>query len=126
MATTVAITTSVAVPILELVLVFLPDILKLFGFGNSNDKAFEQLRFETMPKLLSQLDSELPSIIDEQVELISNNVRHAFELKLEEARFAISSAAEDRAVSQELVDQKINGLISAQDSIRHAASKYIF
>ena len=123
-----AITTTIAAPIVELVIMFLPDILKFFGFGENHkkNKIIESLQFEVIPKILTEIDNELPATVDEQIGVISNIINDKFESKLEGARDALNSAAGDRAGSEAEINKKINSLVSAQASIRDAANRYVF
>ncbi len=125
-ASVAAITTSIASPIVELVLVFLPDIIKLFTGGDGKKKIIETLNNETLPKIYSQLDSELPSIIDEQITEISESVHKAFSLKLEEARKALEISADQRSDSIEENRAEIERIKQARNEISKAANEYLF
>lgn len=121
-----AITTNVASPIVELILVFLPDILKFFGSFNIKEKAINNLQYEVIPKILLELDKELPPIINEQLDVISNSISKAFEDKLQETRKAIIKAKEEKEILKEEVDSELDKLNLAKECIRKASNQYIF
>lgn len=125
-ASVAAITTNIASPIIELVLVFLPDILKFFGAFNVKEKAIQKFRMEVIPKILLTLDRDLPPIIDEQLENISESINQAFEQKIRETRQAIISANEERLNVKAEIDKELDKLLLAQESIRKAVNQYLF
>lgn len=89
-ASVLAIVTNFVSPILELAVVFLPDIFKIFSaFGNSEEKKLEQIRnkiqSEAIPQIMSKLEpeirKELDNIQNEMMIQIENNVKELLMLK---------------------------------------------
>ena len=91
-ASVLAIVTNFVSPILELAVVFLPDIFKIFSaFGNSEEKKLEQIRnkiqSEAIPQIMSKLEpeirKELDNIQNEMMIQIENNVKELLDVETE-------------------------------------------
>lgn len=125
-ASITAITTTIVAPVVELVILFLPDILKALDIGNNSSKLAKRIEQEIIPQVLNKLDMELPDIIDEQLEFVASNVNEAFNRKLSETQNSILNIKDDLQRSEEEKSQQIEGLNNAKAVIESAASSYIF
>ena len=107
--TALAVTTTVVAPWLELVLIFLPEIIKLLG-GISKNNQVEMIRnkiiYEIIPQIISKLEPEIQkSLIDIEKQMIEEI----------ETQFNELVSIEVGAL-EELKSQKNQGQISSEDS----------
>ena len=97
--TILGLTTSVLNPILEVVIVFLPELLSWFTERYSQKKQQEQIRTtvltEVIPKIKRELRAKLPEFFNEQVQTLIRDVASRFEGVIEEKRQIIENTQKD-------------------------------
>ena len=97
--TVLGLTTSVLNPILEVVIVFLPELLSWFTERYSQKKQQEQIRTtiltEVIPKIKRELRAKLPEFFDEQVQILVRDVALKFEGVIEEKKQIIENTQKD-------------------------------
>lgn len=75
-----AIATDIVAPVLELLIVFLPDVInivkKLIG-GNQDKKLVEEIQRNVIPKIVSKLEEELDNSLDTVEELMGDNIEES-------------------------------------------------
>ena len=67
-ATTLAVATNVIAPWLELIIIFLPNILKLFGMGNKEDSIKNRINNEVIPQIVNRIQPEIEKSLMEMKE----------------------------------------------------------
>lgn len=99
LATILGLTTSIVAPVIELIIIFLPEILAGFMKKSKEQKQVEAIRSSiltrTIPDVKSKLRSQLPEIFNEQVRVLIDEIGSQFESKVEEQRQIIASEQED-------------------------------
>ena len=81
-ATILSVTTSVVTPILEVVLIFLPDIIAFFAKKaqekRMKEQAEEQIIYEVIPQIKAKVSEELPKTFNENVSTLINQISEQF------------------------------------------------
>lgn len=131
--TVLAITTSVVAPLIELIIIFLPDLLEIFNSKEKRrEKIARELRGRVFPSVQSsvikEMQSLLPGIKSELVAALRKEWTDRLEdakAALEEARAGKERALDDRRKAMEAFDadlSEINDLLSAiRASVRAGA-----
>jgi len=119
--TILATTTTVLNPILELVIIFLPDILGGF-FENykkqkQKEKIVENLQMSVIPKIKRELRTKLPDIFNKQIKELIKNISGQFEHIIDDKKSAIEA-------TQKEIDEK-NIDIQKQINLYQEISKNI-
>lgn len=129
-ASVLAIVTNFVSPILELAVVFLPDIFKIFGaFGNSEEKKLEQIRnkihIEAIPQIMSKLEpeirKELDNIQNEIMIQIENNIKELLDVETE----ALEKLVQDRNEKQNTYDNEMQEIANDIKTVEDIRRKYI-
>ena len=124
--TVLAVTTTVLAPILEVIIIFLPDLLSKFFESIQKKKQEEQIKntifTQVIPSLKRGLREKLPSIFQEQVQQIINDISGEFENVLEEKKTTIYAAEKEREVSITDVTKNISEYGAVRDSITNLAN----
>jgi GTP-binding protein EngB required for normal cell division len=92
-----AIITSVVAPWIELILVFLPDILKVFGVlnqSNQRDNIKHKVENEIIPQIVSKLsleiDKSLKTLGNEMMEEVENKINSLIDIETEALNVALN------------------------------------
>lgn len=104
--TVLAVTTSIVTPCLELIVIFLPDLLNLFNFigkGNQDAKIKEKINKEVIPKISQKLTPEI-------------------EKSLEKMKDEMVSETEDRITK--MIDLESEALEKAKQQMKNEKEKY--
>jgi|GEM_PF-5972999 len=109
-ATVLAVCTSVVAPLLEIVIIFLPDIIRFFSQVNIDEKVREGIQNEMMPQIRQKLEDMMPSMIEAQMKDMVESAAKEFEERINEKRVVLMSLEEDNRGEEEKK--------SALDSIR--------
>ena len=125
-ATTLAITTSIVIPLLELVIVFLPDIIEFFRRRQQRAEIRNQLIGTVIPSVKRTIRSELPKHFDEQVNALINEQAEVLDEHIKARQGEIAAA--ERAKQDELrdIEQTIAELTNIRDRIRSLANQALF
>ncbi len=108
--TVLGLTTKILAPIVEVIIVFLPEILAGIMAKSREQKQREDVRqsilTKTIPEVKAKLRGELPDIFNEQVKKLINEISARFESQIEEQNRIISSQqSEIDARASEIEDQ---------------------
>ena len=119
-----AITTKVLNPILELVIVFLPEVLNLISslFGPSKEeKQRNELRSSiatnTIPAIKRELRKKVPNIFNEQINQVINDIANQFELKIQQNKESVEIAQKERDEKNIDIEKTIANYNLVKDSI---------
>lgn len=129
-STIAAVTTSVVNPVLELVIIFLPEIISFFTNKNRAEQAREnaenQILFEVIPKIKQQLKSSIPDIFTEQTKSMIEQINAQIEVQLQEKQAEIEQAEKVRADKENDINNRITELDTVKATITQAANEYLF
>lgn len=123
--TTVAITTNFVGPLVELAIVFLPEIISFLTKGNEREKLRESLITEVLPNVKSELRGALPSILDEQLDALLANVNAAFENQINQQRAVIEAHQKQSSEKEEQANERLLELESLSESVSGLANQYL-
>ena len=124
--TALAITTSVVAPILELVIVFLPDILVFFQKQRQRKYIRNQLIGTVIPSLQSEIRRGFSEHFNEQVNLLINEQTAIFDSQIKAKQSEIVEAERVKKETVQGIEQTISKLIHIRDNIRSLADQVIF
>ena len=97
--TTLSVATSVVAPWLELLIIFLPDILKIFAKGNQNVAIKNQINDQVIPQIVEKLKPEIEKsmldVKDKMITTASDEVKALIDLEVE-ALDEIKSSRQDK------------------------------
>ncbi|MEX0141186.1 dynamin family protein [Massilia sp. LMS1-1-1.1] len=125
-ATVLAVATNVVAPIVELLIVFLPDILPALFAGSIREKIRTSVLTEMIPSIKEELRKELPGLFEQQLAELIRQVGAQFEQVLLDKQESIrqqESVVRDDAVK---VAARIAQLEAMQATLTSRASALIF
>ena len=125
-STTLAVTTTIVNPLIELAIIFLPDIIKLFKQGQERDKMKQRLQTEVFPTLKARLRTELPAIAQKQLAKELEGINDQFEMQIKKQQRIIE---ENRLKQEEGANAKeirIQELETLQQRIKALADHYLY
>lgn len=127
LTTSFAVLTSTIAPWLELVLIFLPDIIKLFGSlfqQNKQDDALNKVQRQIIPSIVQKMSPEISRSLKEiEAEMVSQLEERLGEMidmetsALESARSKLAKQREDHAQKLAVIDQDMAEVRAALDAM---------
>ena len=134
--TILGITTSIVNPIIEVALVFLPEIISLFS---PSKKELEQRQKEQqcqhiesqligniLPQIKSKIRQELPSLLKEQISILVNQISDEFEKQIQQKQIEIQQAVEQKENFANELENRISTLENAKSQLSLLAKDVIF
>lgn len=125
-STTLAITTSVLNPVLEIIIVFLPDIIRWFSSFNAEEKARSNLLNDVFPGIKSQLRHHLPDIVDEQLTILLNSIATEFEERIQQQQILITNYQHQREQEEASVEKQLETLQALSQDLKTLATSYLY
>lgn len=127
---TLAITTSVINPILEVVILLLPEIIAFFS-GKSKEAKMQQemhtkFSSEIVPSIKTKIRAELPSLFQSQINTIINTISDKFEEQLQQKEVEIAKAQEEKEKDIENIDAKVSKLEDTKQHIKQLATATLY
>lgn len=126
LSTILAVTTTVINPMLELVIIFLPDILRFFTKTNGQEKVRERLLGEVFPSIKAELRGKLPAILDEQLSLMLTKVNEAFGRQIAQQRDVIAAYEKTTTEHEANVGERGQKLESLSEGVKALANQYLY
>ncbi len=108
-----AATTALIAPWLELTILFLPEVLKLFGFNNEKKKdesLLSSIRNEIIPKIISGLDGEISNNLSKTKDEFIINLKNEVKESEKELLNSLEKVLDERALKREEFQNKINNI----------------
>ena len=124
--TTLAITTNIVGIALEIIIVFLPDILSFFQKRKQREQIHNELIGTVIPSIKNKLRSELPDYFNEQVNLLINEQAELLDSQIQVKQNEIAEAEKAKKDAIQDVEQMIAKLTDIRENIRSLASQVIF
>lgn len=129
-ATIVGLTTSIVSPIIEVMIVFLPEILDYFTKDSKEKKRIEkienQLIGEIIPQIQANIRRELPSVFHKQIQSLIQSVAAQYEEQLKQKQEEIKQAISEKNAKANEIQAIISSLTEAQQKLEQLANQYIF
>lgn len=127
---TLAITTSVINPILEVVILLLPEIISFFTRKSQKAKMQQEMHTEfsseIVPSIKTKIRAELPSLFQSQTNAIINTISDKFEEQLKQKEIEISKAQEEKEKDIEDIDTKLSKLENTKQQIKQLATNTLY
>ncbi|WP_026691850.1 dynamin family protein [Peribacillus kribbensis] len=101
-----AIITGVVAPWVELIIFFLPDILKVLGIG-SEERQLEKLKEQVETQIIPQITNKIRGNIEDNLENVKNEFLQKFKQEMEEEMLSLSSALHQSINSKEKKESEL-------------------
>ena len=112
LSTVLAVTTSVVNPLVELAIIFLPEIIRMFNSpDNEREKLRQKLTAEVFPNIKAELRGKIPAIIDEQ---------------LTRQKQVIDSITQEKLEREAEIDEKTANLEHLASALKAAANEHLY
>jgi len=125
--TILGITTTILNPILEVAVIFLPEIVEFFTKGSKLEEAKRELRIkfksEIVPSLKMRLEVKVDEILDEQISLIVETVSDQFEKEFSLRVEEISRAIEAKQKENDDILKRIDRLEIVKNELQDEMNK---
>lgn len=115
-STGLAVTTNIVAPWLELILIFLPDILSLAQkvFGESPEEAMErQIEERVIPQICARLQPEVERAAADMEEELVQEAEHEYQAAMEREAEALQQIEQERTDRQQDIEQQKQDLQAA-------------
>lgn len=126
LSTVLAVTTAVVNPLLELVIIFLPEIIKMFSSGNEREKFRQKLTAEVFPNIKAELRGKIPSIIDEQLNAMLQKISEGFEEQINKQKTVVNAVAQENLLREAEISEKTTALETLSHSVKNTANEYLY
>ena len=125
-STVLAITTNIVYPIIEVIIVFIPEILSYFQKRKQEEQIRNQLIGTVIPSVKSKLRSDLPEYFNEQVNLLINEQAEFFDSQIKAKQNEIAEAEKAKKDATQDIERTITELTDIRENIRSLANQVIF
>ena len=129
-ATVLGITTNVVSPIIEIVIIFLPEIIDFFTRSTKERKMREQVQkeliYKIIPDIKNKLNDELPKLMAEQTTKLIEQVSEQFEGQLQQKSREIQTAEAEKTQRTSELQNLITELKQAKQQLAATANRYLF
>ncbi len=125
-STVLAVTTSVVMPLVELAIIFLPDILRWMNSGNERQMIRNKLQEEVFPGVKAELRRKLPSILEEQLMLLLTKVNESFEAQIVKQQDIIEAYKQRSDVSEAETNNKLKTLEDLSRTVKALTTQYLY
>ncbi|WP_047537282.1 dynamin family protein [Pseudomonas sp. 11/12A] len=127
LSTVLAVTTSVVNPLVELAIIFLPEILRMLnGGGNEREKFRQKLTGEVFPNIKAELRGKIPSIIDEQLNAMLKKIGDGFEEQITKQKHVVDTIAQENLQREAEIGQKTATLEDLASAVKAAANEHLY
>lgn len=125
-----AITSEVVHPVLEVVIVFLPDIIAFFSAKSQEAKMKQEVhtKFSTeiIPSIKTKIRNELPNLFHSQINTIINTISDKFEEQLQQKEQEIEKAKEEKEKNIEDIETKLVKLEEIKQEVKQLAINTLY
>lgn len=126
LATVLAVTTSVVNPLIELAIIFLPQILAFFNEGRQREQLRQKVTNEIIPSVKRELRDRLPVLLAEQMEVLVTQVSVEFEREIGEKQKLIDELVASRNHDAEAAEHQIALLTRAREQLQQLAKQALY
>ena len=128
--TILATTTTVLAPIIELVIIFLPDLLGGLFEKYQQDKQREQIKnallTQVIPSLKRELRAKLPEIFNQQVQEMITSISQQFEGAIEDKKQAIETTQKEIIKQIDNIEETIQSYKNVNNNITKLANNTLY
>ncbi|UBR45428.1 dynamin family protein [Aeromonas veronii] len=127
LSTVLAVTTTVVNPLIELVIIFLPEILKMFhGSGSEREKFRQKLTGEVFPNIKAELRGKIPAIIDEQLNAMLKKISDSFEEQISKQKHVVDAIAQENMLREAQIGEKTIALENLASEVNATANEHLY
>jgi hypothetical protein len=126
LATVLAVTTSVVNPLIELAIIFLPNILAFINEGRQREQLRQKIVTEVIPSVKRELRDRLPALLSEQMDALVTQVSSEFEREISEKQSVINEISSNRQQTAQAAEQQIEHLTRVGEALRKLASETLY
>lgn len=126
LATVLAVTTSVVNPLIELAIIFLPQILSFLNEGRQRDQLRQKVTNEIIPSVKRELRDRLPALLAEQMDVLVTQVGAEFSHEIGEKQKLIDELVTTRNQDAEAAGHQIALLSSAREQLQQLAKQALY
>ena len=127
---TLAITTSVINPILEVVILVLPEIIAFFSEKSKEAKMkqdmYTKFSTEIIPSIKTKIRAELPSLFNSQINTIINIISTKFEDQLQQKEIEITKTQEAKEKNIKEIEIRLTELEDTKQQIKQLATNTLY
>ncbi len=128
--TTLGITTAIISPLLEIVIVFLPEIISFFTEKSQKRKQEEQIKekllSDIIPSLKTKLRNSLPDIFNKQINTVIESIGERFEEQLKQKEEEIIKIEEEKNNNTKNIEEEIKELEIKKNKLQELATKNLY
>lgn len=125
-STVLAVTTTVVHPLVELAIIFLPEIIKMINKGDEREEFRKKLTSEVFPNIKAELRGKIPAIIDEQLNTMLQKISDGFEEQITKQKQVIDSIAQESLQLEAQISEKTAVLEDLASSVKTAANEHLY
>jgi methyl-accepting chemotaxis protein len=126
LATVLAVTTGVVAPLIELAIIFLPDILAFINEGNQKNKLRQKILNEVIPSYKRELRDKLPPLLKEQLDSMVAQISAEFEREIGEKQKVIDELVASSDQNSQVTEQQILRLEQVRKDIQRLAKSALY
>ena len=126
LSTVLAVTTGVVNPLLELVIIFLPEIIKMFNAGNEREKFRQKLTGDVFPNIKAELRGKIPAIIDEQLNAMLKKISEGFEEQINKQKHVVDTIAQENLLREAQISEKTTALEGLSHAVKNTANEHLY
>ncbi|MGU0874452.1 dynamin family protein [Pseudomonas aeruginosa] len=126
LATVLAVTTSVVNPLIELAIIFLPNILAFINEGRQREQLRQKIITEVIPSVKRELRDRLPTLLNEQMDALVAQVSSEFEREISEKQSLIDDLVNNRQQDAQVAEQQIEHLTRIRESLQKLATDTLY
>lgn len=127
---TLAITSEIIHPALEVVILFLPEIIAFFSAKSQEVKMKQEmyikLSSEIIPSIKTKIRGELPILFNSQINKIIEVISDKFEEQLQQKEIEISKAQEEKQNDIKEIEIKLTKLEETKQKIKQTATNTLY
>lgn len=127
LSTVLAVTTTVVNPLVELAIIFLPEILKMLnGGGNEREQFRQKLLGEVFPNIKAELRGKIPTVIDEQLNAMLKKISDGFEAQISRQKHVVDTIAQENLQREVQIGERTAALETLAGAVKAAANEHLY
>ena len=126
LTTVLAVTTSVVNPLIELAIIFLPNILAFINEGRLREQLRQKVINEVIPAVKREMRERLHTLLHEQMNTLVTQVSSEFEREIGEKQRLIDEMIANRQHDAETAQQQLELLIQCREQLQQLAKQALY
>lgn len=123
---TLAVATSVITPVLELAIIFLPEILRALNASNERQRFRDKLQGEVFPGIKAELRNRLPAILEEQLAMVLGKINQSFEEQIGQQQAIIDTYRQRSEADNANAEARKAALEALSTQAKSLATQYLY